>query len=249
MLYRKMSEAQTRVGPTLLRQPSRLHSESGGMNESQFQPSRVVECHNEDENRQANTQASYTNNITAAAPISSSFNDIPRGMDRVSNLRPENGSIGYSTDPEGSEYPNQREKSTLGQEPHPHPYQYPNLYASTSTTSPSSPTMEEPNLDNPTRQFAQQQQPDCYSNMNSNMIPQDPYQLSPPSRPGSSSSLSVQVQMMMENLLYQQSQPSRSNNQLLSEFENIPFLMSSVGAGNENFQGSILGEEYPITDS
>lgn len=253
MLYRKMSEAQTRTGPTLPQQPSSLEPGPGSINQAQSPHQRVVECRDEDDDRQASTQARNSNNIAASSPFPSNFNDISRGMNRMSNLRPGNGAARYSTNPAGPEYPNQNQNHALGQQqPQPTTYQYPALHNSTSTSPPPSPSRQRPNPDDnitPIQQFIQQQQQqNCY-NMNNDTIPQDPRQLSPPSRPASSSSLSIQVQMMMEDLLYQQSQPSESHNQLSSGFENVLFPMGNVNSSNDNFRGSILGEEYPIIDS
>lgn len=96
--------------------------------------------------------------------------------------------------------------------------------------------------------FIQQQQQNSYD-MNDDMIPQAPYQLSPPPRPVSASSLSIQMQMMVEDLLYQQSQSAQPQNPLLSGFENVLFPVANAGGDNDDFRGSILGEDYPIVDN
>lgn len=247
MLYKKMAEAQHCVGPSLPLQPSSF--ETGNLSHPQSQHPRVVECHDEDDERQAGTQSQYPNHTTTSTP---NLGNTSR-VNLAPNLHHGNDNGNYSSNPGRLSYPNPPEMNTPSQQLGSTPFQYPTQEAPPSAASSSSAPPQSSNADTNIPLFQQfiqqpqQQQQLCY-NMNDEALPQSPYQIPPPSRPASSSSLSIQVQMMMEDLINQQSQVAQSYNQLSSGLGNGLFPMGGTGSGNGQSHGTIVDEEYPIVE-
>ena len=250
MLYRKMAEAQSRVGPTLpqplLSTNSREHSD-----QSRLRHPRVIECHDEDDTSQSHAQVQYPHDTTVSTPIAPVFSDTPSETNRIPDLPRNQDNTGYPLTTVASGFQSQPEPHISNQhDRQPAQYQYSTLDGSTSATSPPAPfsphTSGSDNNMPSIQQYIQQQQQQNAYDMNIDMISQMAYQPSPP--PGSPS-LTMQMQMMVEDLLHhQQSQSSQSQNQPAASFENILFPVGSIGGGNDDFRGSILGEEYPIVD-
>ncbi|KAK2764450.1 hypothetical protein FQN54_009144 [Arachnomyces sp. PD_36] len=246
MLYKKMAQAQTRAGPTLPRQPSAL--EGGDASQSRPGHMRVVEYNDDDGEGQARTRAPFPNSITSPGPITSTSNNT---VSRENEPTTSRNTTGYPNLTRPRYYDQSGNLTSGQQQPLTANYQFAaadvSMPVTSSQSSASSQTSNANNNIPSIQQFTQQQQ--SLYDISEDLMLQAPYQQSPLPRPISSSSLSIQMQMMAEDIIQQQAQTSQSFNPLATGFGNVFFSTGGTGVGNDEFRGSILGEDYSINDT